>query len=66
MRRFAAVLVIGIGAGVLILARLVIGPEACDPNPSFFERGTYADCEARNPKKPEVPQVLVAEQGSLH
>lgn len=59
MRRIFAVLIILTGASVLILARIAMGPDPCDPQPSFFERGTFADCAARN-QKADVPGYVAS------
>lgn len=51
MRNLIAVLIILIGLALLILAHRISGSsDSCEHDPSYFERGTYADCEARSQK----------------
>jgi hypothetical protein len=58
MRKMVGMLIFGVGAAILIAALLFMGgpDQACEQNPSVVLKGTFADCEARNPPAP-VPSA---------
>jgi hypothetical protein len=61
MRNAIAALIMLAGLGLLIWIHNAGGfSDSCDENLSFLERGTYMDCEARNPKPKTSPGLVAA------
>jgi hypothetical protein len=58
MRKPTAMVIILAGLVLLILAHGISDSgDFCGRDPSFFERGTYADCEARNQRQ-QTPHLV--------
>lgn len=61
-RKLLGALIFAIGITLLILLRMHPG-DSCEHYPSVVLKGTYGDCEARNPKADIKPESAVAASG---
>jgi hypothetical protein len=56
----ASTIAIALAIVLLILLRILSVPQDCEASPSFMFRGTFVDCEVRNPKPDPGPPNAVA------